>query len=421
MSPGRNADARRWTYDVVGMLAEQSGLSVAARNTVVALQASGRAVESLSVCADPAVQAPARDRRPADRRISVLHLNPIDIAVFAPQWITAVSADSLLVCVPFWELPLVPRSWERILGAMDVVLAPTDFVKRACEAAVPGLPVLHYPQAVFVPPGIRPARDKWGLGPRSTVFIVAFDIGSDIDRKNPWAALEAFQGAFPSDAAVQLVIKMKPCHAAPVFARQAEELRRRIGADPRVRIVDASLPYDEVLELYASCDVMVSLHRSEGLGLHLMEAMSLGRALVATNWSGNAEFMSPDASVPVGYRLVPVRTDHPSYQTEVGRAGQVWAEPNVREAVEAMRGLHGSRDQVRTLGAAAADLMSRRREAMTSNAVYGPLEELLSDLPADHARLVDAVAQARKRFWISAVRSKIWRVRHSVFPRRGRR
>jgi glycosyltransferase involved in cell wall biosynthesis len=383
-----------WRYDVVGFLGGDFGLAVAARNTIRALEMTGRMggqvgvetptglVGRLKVVASAggsiAEGGRSNGEPPRSQQVSLFQMNPIEIAWYTAQWRKAVSPAARNVCVPFWELPLVPKTWEPILGAMDAVLAPTRYIQAACATVIPGDRVLHYPQAVFLPSGVEPDRAAWGVDGARTVFVVSFDPGSDIERKNPWAALEAFWKAFPRDPDVALIVKSKPWLNVPQFIAQAAELRARVGSDRRVKIVDRSLGYADVLSLYASCDVMLSLHRSEGLGLHLMEAMTLGKVVVATNWSGNTDFMTSDDSVLVGYRLVPVKTGHDSYRSEVGRPRQEWAEADVGEAAEAMRALHEDPARRGSLGSAAATAMERRREAMLSGEAFGALEGLLA-------------------------------------------
>ena len=322
-------------------------------------------------------------------------MNPLEIAWYSSQWREVVDPGARNACVPFWELPLVPRNWRPMLSAMDAILAPTRFVQAACAGIAPAERVLHYPQAVFLPRDVGPAREAFGLAGRRTVFIVSFDVGSDIDRKNPWAAVEAFQAAFPGDPGVALVIKMKPWASVPEYLAQAAELRARIGSDPRVLVVDRSLRYEDVLSLYASCDVMLSLHRSEGLGLHLMEAMSLGKVVIATNWSGNTDFMSPANSVPVGYRLVPLRTSHSHYRSEIGRQGQVWADADVGEAVEAMRALHANPDRRGQLGSRAQGDMEQRRKVLLEGGAFAEVERRLASLPPRGSRIARAVLRTR--------------------------
>ena len=200
-------------------------------------------------------------------------------------------ARGLNACVPFWELPHLPAEWVDVLDAMDVVLAPTRFVKAACDEVL-ARPSVHYPQAVFVPADVTPDRQRWGFGDEQCVFLLAFDLQSDLQRKNPHAAIEAFARAFGDDAGALLAIKLNTARLEASQGESLAALRATVSERANVVLIEEHLSYRDVLSLYASCDVMVSTHRSEGLGLHLMEAMSLGRAVMATGWSGNMDFMT---------------------------------------------------------------------------------------------------------------------------------
>jgi glycosyltransferase involved in cell wall biosynthesis len=407
-----------WRYDVVGFLGGDFGLATAARNTLLALRASGRsAVEVPVEHQGPSSIQRARRTVPqarGERRISLFHMNPMDVAGLEKQWRRALELEAPAVCVPFWEMPHVPRAWEPMLEAMQAVLAPSRFVQEACARAVSSDRVVHYPQGVFLPSGVTPHRERWNLGPRSTVFAISFDTGSDIERKNPWAGIEAFRRAFPVQGDVQLVVKMKPWPGVPEYQALAAQLKARVAGDGRVVVVEEDLRYEDVLQLYASCDVMVSLHRSEGLGLHLMEAMSLGRVAVATNWSGNTDFMDPGNSVPINFRLVPVAPRHPHYASEVGRPGQVWADPDVDAAAEALRALHANPDRRSALGSKAAAAMETRRQDMLSGRAFARLEERIGTESGHPGRFAAALRRTRRaRRWVtlrSLVRAAAGRV-----------
>jgi len=363
-------------YRVVGYVEGGFGLAVAARNTLAVLARSGRQATTFDFARPPELPAGGA---PGGRHghTNVFHANPLEIAGHRRSWRRVVRRTDRNVCVPFWELPVLPTSWRILLSRMDAILAPTRFVQATCAEALPGTPVLHYPQAVFLPPGVRPDPAAFGLGGGATTFLLSFDIGSDIARKNPEAALAAFQAAFPGDEAVRLVVKTKPWPEVPAFVEAARALRQRVQGDRRIQIVERDLDYPALLGLYASCDVLLALHRSEGLGLHLMEAMSLGKPVVATGWSGNMDFMTPANSVPLGHRLVPVATAHGAYLDEVGRPGQVWAEADQGEAVEALRALHRNAERRRALGAVAAADMEARREEALRGGTFDALERRL--------------------------------------------
>lgn len=382
----------RPNYRVIGYITGAFGLAVAGRNTIAGLLASDRATELIDI--DPgggrlgadSTYADFHGSIPADGpSVNVFHMNPIEITAFQKQWKSRFDwRRTPAVCVPFWELPLVPESWVAPLAAMDVILAPTVFVKEACEKAV-STPVLHHPQAVFMPEGIVEDRKRWGFPEDVTVFFVGFDPSSDIERKNPWAAVHAFQQAFDDRDDVLLVIRLHAWSPDPKHVRAAEELEDSVAACDNIRIMRDKLPYADVMSLYASCDVLVSTHRSEGLGLPLMEAMSFGKVGLATGWSGNLDFMNPDNSRLIDYTLVPMQASHSAYAAEVGRPGQVWAEPSIDHAAQLMRELAEFPQLRARLGAQAAKDMQARRDDLLSGAVFDRLEEHL----ANHPRNVD--------------------------------
>ncbi len=235
--PSSAAEARAPRgYRVVGFLDANIGVGIAARNTLTSLASAGRPVQGVSIrnrnLPDPRPFLAPPHGGPDD--VSVLQLSPVEIASYAATWRRYVHPDAPTVCVPFWELPLVPRAWEPVLAAVDAILAPTRFIAAACARCAPPERVLHYPQAVFIP-AARPARERWGFSPDAIVFLVAFDLGSDIDRKNPWAAIEAFEAAFPSDDGVRLVIKTKPWPNVATLRAGTRALAARIAGDPASR------------------------------------------------------------------------------------------------------------------------------------------------------------------------------------------
>jgi glycosyltransferase involved in cell wall biosynthesis len=158
-----------------------------------------------------------------------------------------------------------------------------------------------------------------------------FDGRSTLARKNPMGAIAAFKRAFgPRDDAV-LIVKAVEIGAEP---RALADLRAAIADWPNIRILTEQLGDRDVLELLASVDALVSLHRSEGFGLPIAEAMTLGVPAVVTGWSGNAEF-AEGAVVAVPYRLVPAADPSRRYE----RPDLRWAEPDLDAAAAALRRL----------------------------------------------------------------------------------
>jgi glycosyltransferase involved in cell wall biosynthesis len=193
---------------------------------------------------------------------------------------------------------------------------------------------------------------------------MSFDMASDINRKNPMGAVEAFQHAFPSDDQVSLMIKVHNTHLDDSYPEHVDRLGEIASADRRILVMDEALSYADVLSLYNSCDVYVSLHRAEGLGLCLLEAMSLGKPVIATAWSGNMEFMTGDNSCLVRCSFVPVcGSTQAAYRQENIPPESRWAEPDVEQAARWMRRLAQDPELRRSIGTrAAADVGQRQSE-----------------------------------------------------------
>lgn len=229
-----------------------------------------------------------------------------------------------------WELPGWPRSWDGAYDLVDEIWAPTRYTRDAYADGAP-VPVLLMPPAVELPAGYhRWRRADFGLPEGAFLFHFSFDFLSYPHRKNPWACLEAFARAFPSPGEpVGLVVKtMRADRRSPAWRR----LRAMAGRDPRIILIDRTMDRAETIGLMAATNAYVSLHRAEGFGRGLAEAMLLERPVIATGFSGSNDFLTGVTGFPVEYRMVPVRKgQYP------GSDGQSWAEPSVDHAAELMR------------------------------------------------------------------------------------
>jgi len=372
--------------NVVGTLSAGTGLGAAGRSTLRTLderQIPHVAVDiapTAGTIREPLPESTRRFPTFADLPYSVtmFQMNPDMLDLLVLRWSRVTGFDlsrTVNAIVPFWELPTLPAGWPMLLEFTDVVMAPTRFIK---EAVVAGMGdgnrpvVMDYPQAIQPPQGVLPARERWfGLRADRTTFLLTFDLLSDIERKNPWAAVRAFQTAFEGRDDVSLVIKVNHAMASSLgdrFARLQDVARE----DGRVRLMTDPLTRDDLWSLCASADAYVSLHRAEGLGLGLMEAMAVGTPVVATGWSGNMDFMDARNSILVPYRLVPVGdASHLAYASE---RTQEWAEPGLDAAVEGMRRLADSAETRERLGAEALKTMELRWERQTA---HGALDQLL--------------------------------------------
>ncbi|MBV8397465.1 MAG: glycosyltransferase [Acetobacteraceae bacterium] len=244
-----------------------------------------------------------------------------------------------------WELPEIPQVWQ--LGARFVheAWAPSDFSARAVEPLLPGrVRVVPHPLGVVPPAPSRLDRAAFGLPADAVIVLLSLNLASSFARKNPLAGVAAFQRAFGRRTDRILVLKaIGGAHCGRDLARIVET----VEAAPNIRLETRVMPEADCHALTRACDIVLSLHRSEGFGLVLAEAMLLGKAVVATGWSGNLTFMDSDCSALVGYRLVASEDDRRVY------AGGTWAEPDVAAAAAHLRRLADDAEARLALGARA--------------------------------------------------------------------
>lgn len=397
------SEAPQFGFNLYGYLTSNIGLGVAGRNTAEMLLHNGTPVRLNDVSAGRGMQGKERSlveeiersRGLAPYAMNLFHLNPDQMVYLLNPLSSRVTIrDRMQVCVPFWELPALPPVWHRPLEAMDLILAPTRYIETAIRTELPQARVLHFPQAVHIPDGIVADRARFGLPEDATVFVMSFDMRSDIERKNPWAAIEAFHKAFPSRSDVRLIVKVNNAGASvqfPALVRRLNEAAR----DSRVVIRTEPMTYRDVLTLYASSDALVSLHRAEGLGLSLLEAMSLGRPVIATAFSGNTDFMTPENSCLVSYRMIPVvaSTQH-AYSVKFA-GPQEWAEADVEEAARYMTQLADDPALRAKLGGRAAATAAAIRESHDRGEVVTGVRREYEEWLADPQRR--AVTRARMR------------------------
>ncbi len=259
----------------------------------------------------------------------------------------------------YWEQEHFPMRWHSAFDYYDEIWVPTCFTRKAIAAVSP-IPVhkITYP-LYFNETEAVPDRGRFGLPENACVFLFNFDFLSTIHRKNPGAVIDAFRRAFRRDDEVVLVIKSinwEHDRAGRNSLGQASE-----GA--KIVLMDTHISGGEMNALFASADCYVSLHRSEGLGLGMAQAMHLGKPVIATNYSGNLEFMNSENSLLVDYTMTELNEDSGPYER-----GTRWAEPNVEHAANLMRWVYEHRAESEVLGARAATDIRRTLDPNTTAA-----------------------------------------------------
>jgi len=230
-----------------------------------------------------------------------------------------------------WELSEFPSEWCKAMDIIDEIWAFSSFTQESI-ASKATIPVLVMRQPVTLPMDAQLRRADFEIPEDRFVFYFQFDFTAFIDRKNPYGCIAAFRKAFPYDRSdVLLVMKTNNSERYP---EQLRELMQTVGDDPAIRVTHGTFRRSKMISLMSSVDAFVSLHRSEGFGRSLAEAMLLGKPVIATNYSGNTDFMRQDNSCLVNYSLIPVKAGQYPFAEN-----QVWADPDIDHAAWHMRRL----------------------------------------------------------------------------------
>ena len=334
---------------VAGEFSRTSGLGESARLMANAAERLGVPVWRTDVPAlvdSRAELALPSDKLPPGGAPLVVHINAPLLPLAFMRLPRPLVKNRRIIGYWAWELPTVPPEWRFGARFVHEVWAPSRFTAAALEPLAPGRVRVVPPPLVDAPP--KPAhrgRDAFGLPANAVIVLVSFNLASSFARKNPLAAIAAFRAAFGDRPDRILVLKVNhPEHAPDDF----ERLRQAAQA-PNIRLETRILPTEDSHALTACSDIVLSLHRSEGFGLVLAEAMFLGKPVIATGWSGNMDFMDTQTAALVGFHHIPVQDDRMVYRDSF------WAEPDIGQATEHLRRLASDASIRRALGEHAAE------------------------------------------------------------------
>lgn len=323
--PGRGAPPSPGVT-VIGYLRDESGVGEAGRLTLKALKSVETPLSQVTLGGSASRKeehGTLRIPAGANHDVNIVHVNADQVPFVFENLGPEVFQGRRNIGVWFWELSRFPARWGDRFYYFHEIWAASAFIEKALAAASP-VPVKRLLLPVIAPPRGEKRREDFGIPGDAFVFLFVFDALSFLERKNPFGVISAFRSAFgKSPDRVRLVLKAANMDRHPALLKA---LRAELETVSGI-LIDASLDRREVASLFHLCDAYVSLHRSEGFGLTLAEAMAIGKPVVATGYSGNMDFMSEDNSYLVPYRLAEIKTTAGPYER-----GETWADPDLEEA-----------------------------------------------------------------------------------------
>ena len=264
--------------------------------------------------------------------------------------------------IVFWEFESgLEQGYPVLFERTGDIIGMSDFNYNYYRRAFRGrrnVRKILYPLRIEADPELSQAeaRSRFRIPQDDFVVFYNFSYKSGIDRKNPEGAIRAFAKAFSDRQDARMVLKTVAANDFPNRVKLLRDLVASLGVEERVMFVDEYLTQRDVLNLTNACDVYLSLHRAEGFGLGIAEAMSLGKPVVVTDYSSTTEFCNAGNSIPIGYRLVKMqKTENNLYN-----AAEDWAEPAVEEAAKALTCLYEDRDKGTKIGAVARESIFRQ-------------------------------------------------------------
>ena len=334
--------------NVAGYLQGEFGLGQSARLILQSAKATGLPVSVINSQRTISRQNETFDAEVADRIypfvISVVNADQFEF------WIQDIGREQLkestVVGVWAWETEEFPKHMHKAFKLVDEIWAVSDFVKQSIKKHT-NKPVLVIPTPVLAPKNVEKLnRTPISLGENDLYNLFIFDYLSVFNRKNPLGVIEAHIKAFPNEEGPKLIIKSSNGDSDAI---NRERLRFATRNRRDILLIEDYLSRPQLTALINECCTYISLHRSEGYGLTMAEAMSLGKPVIATGYSGNLDFMDESNSTLIPFQLIKVGEGSFPYHPD-----SHWADPNIEIAAQEISRLFNDEPLRVQLGSKAA-------------------------------------------------------------------
>ncbi|MCJ7874837.1 glycosyltransferase [Phaeobacter sp. J2-8] len=388
-------DPSRPKVDVqlIGPLAKASGLGQATRLSAAILRETGLSIRGVDFDLDnPAPEGFSSDTMIEDygpAKVNIIHLNA-ESTPLAYAYQPDVFSGAYNIGYFYWELDQPAYCHYLGMELLDEIWVSTEYgvdIYKPDAKHPDGSPkpVVNVGMCYEANDDINRADSRAFVNRRFQfddshyVCLVAFDSFSFVQRKNPVSVLKAFQKAFEGVPEARLVVKTQNRDSVfdPVQVQLWDRVDAMMSADPRIVVMNETLSYHNLLQLKCGSDCYISLHKSEGWGFGMIEAMNLGVPVICTAYSGNMDFCSEETSWLVDYEESQLR--HGEYIFV--RKGAKWAEPSVEHAAQQLRAAYDDPQARIAKAEAARNFIHENFSAKAIAQRYGSrLREILSGL-----------------------------------------
>jgi glycosyltransferase involved in cell wall biosynthesis len=392
---GRVPSDPSFGVNLVGYLRAELGVAEVARQLIGALDTQEVPVLPIAIDAGSSRQQHAFgavERFANPYAVNLLCVNADQTPRVAATAGSDLLAERYTIGLWWWEVSDFPDYFRSAFDAVDEVWAGSAFVADTLRAVSPK-PVVQIPMPVTLPADVASDKARFGLPEDEVTFLYVFDYNSIVARKNPLGLVDAYRCAFPAagneGVPTRLVLK---CINRERHPDAHVQVLAAIAGREDVTVMDDYLSAADKDALLASCDCYVSLHRSEGFGLTCAEAMLLGKPVIATGYSGAADFMGADHSLPVGWTMVPIGPGNEPYPAD----GE-WADPDLDQAAAHMRAVATDPELRRSLGERARAFVTREHSPAAAGAAMRARLEIVATLQPAAPRQVAAPSLALER------------------------
>ncbi|WP_010182818.1 glycosyltransferase [Aquimarina agarilytica] len=312
--------------NVLGYIDGEFGLGEAVRRNLKALKTSIIPINEIDF---NQVRSNENYNYTFDYSINLVQISLNDIDVFFSTINPAFFNDKYSILFLVWESEYVPEKLKKAINLFNEVWTPSTYCKYIFRKIYEG-PIITVPHPVEVK--LKPIQNHNSLiffEEDKFSFLFIFNYHSSIERKNPFHLIEAFIGAFENDSNVELVIKTS---GSRDYKSLEKRLHNSIRGNRNIKIIDIDLDRNSVDHLINNCDCYLSLHHSEGFGLTLAEAMYLGKPTLASNYSGNTEFMNQNNSYLVDCNIGEIENPDANFSSET-----IWGHPILEDTIEKLK------------------------------------------------------------------------------------